>query len=138
MKRFLKLLQPHLVRPILQSCVLKIALGLCAVLLWSRFVLEKSRLSTVGMEQGFFFMAVYFFLWLWFQYLAFDGIRPLRNLFPEEENAHSPHTPYRLKDLINQRVTAFADLEDEEQIAAKLLSNAIAAVCFLALYAVFA
>lgn len=133
MKRFRNLLQPHLVRPILYSATLKLLLGLCAVLLWDRFVNSPS-LVPIAVSQGFFVAAFYFFLWVWFQYLAFDGMRPLKYLFPEKDDApHSPGTPFRLKDLINSRIDSFAELEEEEQTAVKLCADLITGLTFLLL-----
>lgn len=132
MKRFFNLLQPHLVRPILYSVLLKLMLGLCCVLLWDRFA-NPGNLVPAPLSQGFFFAGIYLLVWAWFQYLSFDGFNPLKDLFLERDaNPHTPGTPFRLKDLINERIDAFSELEEEEQIVVKLCADLIAGIIFLA------
>ena len=130
MKRFLKLLQPHLTRPILYSALLKLTIGLCAVLLWERYLANGREL-----QQAIFFAAFYFLLWTWFQYLAFDGMRPF---VPSEEEPKASASGFRLKDLINTKIDAFEELEDDEKTVCRLCADAIAAVCFFLAYVIFA
>lgn len=133
MKRFLNLLQPHLVKPIVYSAVLKLALGICGVLLWHRFS-NSDAVIPVPVSHGFFFAWIYLLLWAWFQYLAFDGFHPLGKLLRERDaDAPSPGGLPRLKDLINQRIETFSELEEEEQTVAKLCADLIAAGIFLIL-----
>lgn len=138
MKRFLEILKPHLRRPIAYSLMLKLALGFCAVLLWERFVTPQSAFVENPLHQGFFFLAVYFILWTWLQYLAFDGMRPLGRFYRDKDTEPPrPNAPLRLKDLLNTNVSAFEGLEDEEITVCRLCANAIAAVIFLTLYLCF-
>ena len=131
MKRFMKLLQPHLARPILYSVFLKLALGLCCVLLWDRFV-NSGNAVPAPLSQGFFFAGIYLLVWTWFQYLAFDRWRPLGELFAQENSpSHSPGTGFRLKDLINGRIDTFAELEDDEQIVVKLCADLVSGLVLL-------
>lgn len=138
MKRFLKILKPHLRRPIVFSVLLKLALGVCAVLVWARYITSESTFVESHLQQGFFFLTVYFILWTWLQYLAFDGMRPLGDLFfNKDTDAPRPNMPFRLKDLINTDVDAFEGLEDEEKNVCRLCADAVAAVIFLAVYLLF-
>ena len=135
MKRFLEILRPHLRRPIAYSVILKLALGLCAALVWNRYIIARSEFVENHLQQGFFFLAVYFILWTWLQYLAFDGMRPLGRLFRDKDTEPPRRNmPFRLKDLLNTNVTAFEGLEDEEITVCRLCANAIVAVIFLVLY----
>ena len=135
MKRFLKMLKPHLRRPIAYSAMLKLALGVCAVLVWNKFIASESSFAENHLQQGFFFLAVYFILWTWLQYLAFDGMRPLGKLFREKDTDQpAPNMPFRLKDLINTDVDAFEGLEDEEKTVCRLCADVIAAAVFFVAY----
>ena len=135
MKRFVKLLGPHLCRPIVYSASLKLALGLCAVLLWNRYIAARSAFVDNHLQQGFFFLMVYFVLWTWLQYLAFDGMRPFKNLRSRDDpDQHRPHTSFRFKDLINTNIDAFEGLDEDEKTVCRLCADAIVAVVFLLAY----
>ena len=135
MKRFFEILKPHLRRPIFYSVALKLALGVCAVLLWKRYVAAESAFVENHLQQGFFFLTGYFILWTWLQYLVFDGMRPLGDLFRHrDEDAPRPNMPFRLKDLLNTDVDAFEGLESEEKTVCRLCANAIVAAIFLVVY----
>ena len=133
MKRFFKVLQSHLVRPIAYSAFLKLVLGLCFVLLWDRFV-NSGSFAPAPLSQGFFFAGIYLLVWTWFQYLAFDGFTPFKNLFVDKYvDPHSPGTPFRLKDLLNEKIESFSELEEEEQIAVKLFADLLVGLLFMLL-----
>lgn len=138
MKRFLEILKPHLRRPILYSIVLKLALGLCAAFVWNRYISARSTFVEDHLQQGFFFLTVYFILWTWLQYLVFDGMRPLGNLFTNKDTeAPRPNIPFRLKDLINTDVDAFEGLDAEEKTICRLCADAIVTVIFFVAYIFF-
>ena len=135
MKRFFEILRPHLRRPIFYSAVLKLALGVCVALVWNRYISSESAFQENPLQQSFFFLTVYFILWTWLQYLVFDGMRPLGDLFRHrDEDAPRPNMPFRLKDLINTDVEAFEGLDQEEKTVCRLCANAIVAVIFFAVY----
>lgn len=135
MKRFFEMLKPHLRRPILFSVLLKLALGVCVALAWSRYITSESTFRENYLQQSFFFLAVYFILWTWLQYLAFDGMRPLGNLFSgRDTDQPRPNMPFQLKDLINTDVDAFEGLDPEEKTVCRLCANAIVAAIFFAVY----
>lgn len=138
MKRFFEILKPHLCRPIVYSVLLKLALGLCAALLWTRYVSSESAYDENHLQQGFFFLGVYFVLWTWLQYLVFDGMRPLGNLFRNRDADPPRHNmPFRLKDLLNTDVDAFTGLDEDEKTVCRLCANAVVAVIFFAAYIIF-
>ena len=135
MKRFRELLKPHLCRPIVYSASLKFAMGLCAALLWNRYIAAQSSFVDNHLQQAFFFLTIYFVLWTWLQYLAFDGMRPFEALrFRNDPDQRSHHTAFRFKDLINTNIEAFEGLEDDEKIVCKLCADAIVAIAFLLAY----
>lgn len=136
MKRFRRLLQPHLVRPIAHSAIGKLVLSASLALFWSLYVNTKNRISPLRISDCFFFLAVYFLVWVWLQYLALDGFRPFRAFRQRGAEEGSPAAGFRLKDLVNQRVESYAELDEEEQIAARLCANLIVCVFYLVLYAV--
>ena len=135
MKRFFEILRPHLRRPIFYSAVLKLALGVCVALVWNRYISSESAFQENPLQRSFFFLTVYFILWTWLQYLAFDGMRPLGDLFRNRDREEPrPNMPFRLKDLINTDVEAFEGLDPEEKTVCRLCANAIVAVIFFAVY----
>ena len=135
MKRFFKILKPHLRRPIAYSVFLKLALSLCAALLWNRYCTGQSTVAGNHLQQGFFFLTVYFVLWTWLQYLSLDGMRSLRDFFAvRDTDTPRPNMPSRIRDLINTDVDAFEGLEEDEKTVCRLCADAIVAVFFLAAY----
>ena len=135
MKRFWEILGPHLRRPIFYSAMLKLALGLCAALVWSRYIGSESAIQENHLQRSFFFLTVYFILWTWLQYLVFDGMRPLGDLFRNKDaDTPRPNMPFRLKDLLNTDVDAFEGLDPEEKTVCRLCADAIVAVVFFVAY----
>ena len=138
MKRFLEILKPSLCRPIVYSALLKLALGMCVALIWNRYIAPASAFVENHLRQGFFFLAVYFVLWTWLQYLAFDGMRSLADLFRNKDTERPrPNMPFRLKDLLNTDVDAFEGLDEEEKTVCRLCADAIVAIVFLVVYLIF-
>lgn len=77
-------------------------------------------------------MALYFLAWAWFQYLAFDGMRTkLLTGLDKLGRKVRKHSTADMVDFINEKVVTFDDLEDEEQIAAKLCSDLVVGILYL-------
>ena len=138
MKGMLSLLkQPHVLTVMIRSAVSKIVIGLCAVLLWNRFLNETSTMPRGIVDTGFFAPAVWFILAAWIQYLAFDGVRPFRFLqTAKNKDADDSKKSVRLTDILGFATHSINDmdgetLDDDEVIAAKLCSNLLAALFFL-------
>lgn len=131
-KKLRKILQPYMKRPIIYSCFSKSVIGLCALLLWDRLINSRNTPPLDLIETGFFFMALYFLAWAWFQYLAFDGMRTkLLTGLDQLGRKVRKHSTADMADFINEKVVTFDDLGDEEQIAAKFCSDLIVGVLYL-------
>ncbi len=118
MKRFLSLLQPHVIRAIIYSSIAKMALSLCVIFLWDRLLNQNSLHPWGIVDTGFFALAIWFAIGAWIQYLSLDGVRPFRHIRKEKGN---------------RSMTAMDDgeLDETETTAAKLCSNLILAVFYL-------
>lgn len=131
MKRILGLLQICGLRPILYSCVTKLIVSLSAVLIWDRFIMADSPVSLGVVDTGFFFLAVWFILWAWLQYLALDGVRPLSIFYRDREKTSGPRKGFFMTDFIGYEGNPFEGLEEDEATAAKLASDLLLALLYL-------
>ena len=75
MKQTLKELYKGLYSPVLYSIVHKVAMGGGVLFLGKVFAEWRSALPESVLENGCFFLAVWFFFWGWIQYLILDGAR---------------------------------------------------------------
>ena len=131
MKRILVLLQICGLRPILYSSATKLIVSLSAVLIWDRFVKGESVMSFGLVDTGFFFLAVWFVLWAWLQYLALDGMRPLSIFYRDKEKSSGSRKSFFMTDFIGYEGNPFEGLEEDEATAAKLASDLLVALIFL-------
>ncbi len=132
MKKIRQIYQPYMLRPMLYSCFAKFMSALCIVLLWDRFVNSRNTTPYGIVDFAFFIMGVYFLVWTWLQYLNLDGMKPeifekMGSMFKRK----SKHFSRDMVDFVEEKVVTFDDLEDDEQIVAKIGSNFITALCFL-------
>ena len=132
MKRLLHLLKPYTIRPLVYSCFSKTVVGFCGILVWDRFVNVKNTIPYPIVGDGFFILALWFFSWAWFQYLAFDGMRTkfLTGLDYLAKKGRK-HSNRQMMDFVNEKIITFDDLIEEEQIAVKLCSDVIVGLLFL-------
>ena len=135
MKQILSLMKPHVIRAMLYSCVSKIVISLCVILLWNRYINEGSFDVHSIVGTGFFAIFVWFLIAAWLQYLSLDGMKTLQfSRKKEKVNASEKH--FRLADFFgnkNRLIVAMDDeeLDDDEAMAAKLCSNLLIALLFL-------
>lgn len=118
MKRLRSLLKPHVIRAIIYSSLTKGIIALALIMLWAHVVNSKSKIPFDIVGTGFFALAVWFVLGAWFQYLSLDGLHPFHMLHIRKKN---------------RSITAMdeEELDEDEAIAAKLLSNLALAALFL-------
>ena len=131
MKRILNLLQICGLRPVFYSSVTKLIISLSAVLVWHRFVMANSHMAFGVVDTGFFFLAVWFILWAWLQYLALDGMRPLSIFYRDKEKSSGSRKSFFMTDFIGYEGNPFEGLEEDEATAAKLASDLLVALIFL-------
>ena len=131
MKRILGLLQICGIRPVLYSSVTKLIVSLSAVLIWDRFIKGESLMPLGVVDTGFFFLAVWFILWAWLQFLALDGVRPLSIFRREDKKASGSRKGVFMTDYIGYEGNPFEGLEEDEATVAKLCSDLLVAMIFL-------
>ena len=131
MKRIFDLLQICGFRPVLYSSATKLIISLSAVLIWDRFIVAESAVSPGLVDTGFFFLAVWFILWAWLQYLALDGVRPLSIFYRDKEKTSGSRKSFFMTDFIGYEGNPFEGLEEDEATAAKLASDLLVALIYL-------
>lgn len=132
MNKIRKIWQPYILRPMLYSVFTKFLCSLCVVLLWDRFVNSRNVTPYGVVDFVFFIMAIYFFVWTWIQYLVLDGMKyEVFDKMAEMFKRKAPHYHRDMVDFVDEKVTTFDMLEDDEQTVAKIGSNFITALLYL-------
>lgn len=136
MKKIREIYKPYMTRPIIYSCWTKFACTLALCLLWDRFVNVKKIYSVT--ESAFFVAGVYLLVWAWMEYLSLDGMNHSLDSFKHIIGAFIPqkkkpmrHAQSDMVDFVDEKVTTFDMLEDDEQLLAKCCSNLITGLVFL-------
>ncbi len=132
MNKIRKIWEPYMLRPTLYSVFTKFMCTLCVVLLWDRFV-NSRNVSPYGIvDFAFFIVGLYFIVWTWIQYLIMDGMKyDVFEKMAEMFKTKKKHYVHDMVDFVDEKVTTFDMLDDDEQVVAKLISNAMTAVLFL-------
>ena len=131
-----KWLQQHfhraMIRPTLYRIFTRFMLALLAAMLWNEFVNRSGLLSLRG--HAFLFLGILFAALAWMNYLRLDGLRAPqidRRLFDWKRK------PVRfygdMADHVDEDVTPFEELDEDEQTLCRLLANLACCVIFLAL-----
>lgn len=132
MKKIKEIYQPYMLRPIIYKAVTRFSIGLCVALLWDRFVNVQKYYSMT--ESCFFVVGLYLLLMAWLCYLRLDGVNPHFDvLFRKMPHNRKRHRSRDIVDFVDEKIVAFDELGDEEQIVATLGSNLLAGLCFLVL-----
>lgn len=126
MKKLLSLFRVEMIRPTLYKCINKSSIMLAAVLLWNRFV-NKGRLTV---WDGCFIAAVIFLGLAWASYLYADGIRIPVIFKDRKQKKPRRHATADIVDFVDEHITTFDELDDDEQQLCRFLSNAISALIF--------
>lgn len=127
MKKLLSLFRVEMIRPIFYKCINKSSIVLAAVLVWNRFV-NKGRLS-VG--DGCFIGAAIFFALAWVNYLQADGIRIPALFRDRKQKKPRRHATTDIVDFVDEHITSFDELDEDEQQLCRFASNVISGLIFL-------
>ncbi|MBE6898941.1 MAG: hypothetical protein E7475_08075 [Ruminococcaceae bacterium] len=132
MNKIRKIWEPYMLRPTLYSVFTKFVSTLCIVLLWDRFVNSRNVTPYGVVDFAFFIVGLYFIVWTWLQYLILDGMKyDVFEKMAEMMRRKPKHFKRDMVDFVDEKVTTFDMLEDDEQTVAKIVSNFITALCFL-------
>ena len=118
----------YMIRPMIYQCGTKISIAVVLCLLWNRFI-NIWKYYTM-LESAFFVVALFFFLFAWFQYLRLDGIRP-GHLFGRAKKKKKKHVTKSIVDFADEKIISFSELEDDEKIVVRLIGDLICGLLFL-------
>lgn len=127
MKKLLSLFRVEIIRPILYKCVNKCAITLVAVLLWNRYV-NKGMMS---LSDGCFVAAAVLLGLTWASYLYADGIRVPFVFRDRSQKKPRRHATADIVDFVDEHITTFDELDDDEQQLCRFASNLISGLIFL-------
>lgn len=120
--------QTYMIRPLIYKVVTKSSIVLVIALLWDRFVNTSGTLSVS--RDAFFVVGLIWMLFAWFQYLKLDGYSIQYVFKDKRKKKESKHVQKDIVDFVDEEITAFEELEDEEKVVVGLLSNLIAGGIF--------
>ena len=122
--------QDYMIRPTIYKCVTKISIAFTASLLWERYIGKCGMRGMV--EQAFFVAGFYFVVLAWMEYLKMDGVK-VHFLLEERQKKKKPkrHSQADIADFADEKVISFEELEEDERIVCKFLSDIICFAVFM-------
>ena len=127
-KKMKSIYQPYMLRPTIYQCVTKGSIALAIALLWGKFINTDGIYHIV--RDAFFVAGIFFFACVWFQYLRIDGLRIDHAPKAEKKKEKKGFLSKDIVDFADEKIVSFAELEDDEQIVCRMLSNAICGCIF--------
>ena len=121
--------QDYMIRPMLYQCATRISIALVLCLLWDRYINVQKYFSMA--ESAFFVVAMVLFMFAWFHYLRFDGIRPGHLFFGTGKKKKKKHVTKSIVDFADEKIISFSELEDEEKILVRMFGDVICGLLFL-------
>ena len=128
-KKIKKIFQPYMIRPTVYQCVTKISIALALALLWNRFINVEGVFSMV--RDAFLVAGVFFFMLAWFQYLRMDGLKMSRVSDEEKKKKKKRHISKDIVDYADEKIISFSELEDDERMVCRLISDVVCGLLFL-------
>lgn len=130
MKRFFQFIKNKDVRhAALQKTFPRAVIGLLVCFFWNRFLNSAGRLNVYS--HAFMAVGLIFAALSWLNYLRLDGVNAPK--FFKKKLFQKP--PKRkmgdMIDFVDEKVTSFEELDEDEGTAATFVANIIAAVLFL-------
>ena len=117
-------MKTYMIRPVLYLCAGKWAAAAAFALAWNRFF-------NIGGQRplgwAFAACAAVFAGLAWLQYLNLDGMS-LQYLFEDKREKKKKHPKRDIADYVDERITALADLEEDERAFCRLASNLVSAL----------
>ena len=127
-KKLKSIYQPYMLRPTIYQCVTKSSIALAVALLWGKFINTDGIYSIV--RDAFFVAGIFFFACVWFQYLRMDGLSVNRAPKAEKKKEKKGFLSKDIVDFADEKIVSFAELEDDEQMVCRILSNTICGCIF--------
>ncbi len=125
MKKLREIWKGYMLRPTLYKCVTKCAAALALVLLWGWF---NGRGFSSALRDGGFIAAAILLGAAWVSYLRLDGIDLP---WQKKEKQRTRHWSNSMADFVDEHITSWDELTDEERHTCGLLSSLLSAVIFL-------
>lgn len=126
-------MKSYMIRPILYLCAGKWAAAAAFALVWNRFFNPGGQRP---LSWAFAALAAVFVGLAWLQYLKRDGVS-IHYLFEDKREKKKKHPKRDIVDYVDEKITALADLEEDERILCRLISNLAGAVACGILAVVF-
>lgn len=130
-KKIKAIFESYMIRPMIYMCVTKISVAVVLSMLWNYWFNKDGYFSFV--EHAFFVVAVFFLMLAWFQYLRLDGITMERLFGPKKKKKkkENRHKEKDIADFADEKIISFAELEDDERMVCRLLTDLICFILFL-------
>lgn len=119
----------YMIRPLVYQAFTKIGVAFVFILLWSKFT---GRVGAREILVNLFFVtgAIYLML-LWFQYLRLDGIQLKGIVYKRKRKKPIRNGLTDIADFADEKILSFAELEDDERMVVRFLSDLVAAIFYL-------
>jgi len=132
LKKVFKAYKSYMIRPTIYLCITKVTTALALIMVWNRFFNTDGYHHLVA--DGFFIVGVFFFLGVWYQYLCMDGLRFFSNAGKGKDKKKPKKNIFWTRDIIDfvdEKITTFDELEEEEQRAVRFTSNLICCLLYI-------
>ena len=130
MKKWLSVFSAVMVRPMLYQAMRRGIIAATALLLWNRFI---SGGGSNGLVNGAFVAGMIFLLLAWSKYLSMDGLTFHYMLEEKKAPKKKRHFTRDMVDFVDEHVTNFDELSEDEQKLCSFLSSLILTIVFFLL-----
>lgn len=130
-KWFRKHVERYMIRPIIYKASARFAYLLAAVLIWDRFI--NAGRQPAGLSLAFALVGFGFLLMAWMAYLRTDGFSIPRLKARHKKKKKADVLFGDMIDYVDEPITEYADLDEDEQNIVLMLADAICAVIYLVL-----
>lgn len=124
MKKLTAMYRNYMFRPILYKTITRASIVAVVMLVWQRYLSDGH--FTMWQAPGLLCGAV-LLGWAWINYLRLDGVRIhyLLDQFKDRGARKKRHPTRSIVDYADEKIVAFEDLSDEEQIYCSMLSSLV-------------
>ena len=127
-------LKRYMIRPIAYKTITKVLLVLVLGILWEEYINTNPDLTLV--EYAFPILGIILITFSWFHYLALDGLT-IHYLNDKKTEKKSKSRSNDIIDFTDEAIESCDELDKEEEITCKLISNVIAGLLYIFLWVAF-